>query len=366
MNILFYFPTSERSISLETLMEEFSKMGHTVFLLGWDSKGPIHTAVEQFGVSTQTFTPKSAFSPLFYFEHMRYLASYCKRHQIDLVYSHTQPVNFVSVFAQFFVKAKFYICRHHSDYIMNGSNNNAKRFDKIINRFGKRFIVPSKKVYHQLVEVEGVKNKEVRLINYAYRFENYPALDEALVLKIKKASSGKITLCAVSRFIPCKRYDLLIDTISEMVAQGLPVHINILGVGPLLEQVKTQVANLDLQDHVTFVGFTKRVLEYMNAADLVVHFSDSEASNSVIKEAGILEKPVAVCNDVGDFDDYIRNGIEGFVMSKENPKKELIYIVEQINTDKEATKTMGVRLKKSVLQNFSVENVIQAYSEVYS
>ncbi|MFT6998836.1 MAG: hypothetical protein ACJAQ4_002599, partial [Cryomorphaceae bacterium] len=28
MRILFYFPTSESSVSLETLMEEFSNLGH--------------------------------------------------------------------------------------------------------------------------------------------------------------------------------------------------------------------------------------------------------------------------------------------------------------------------------------------------
>jgi glycosyltransferase involved in cell wall biosynthesis len=102
----------------------------------------------------------------------------------------------------------------------------------------------------------------------------------------------------------------------------------------------------------------------MAAADLIVHFSDSEASNSVIKEAGLLEKRVAVCRDVGDFDDYIRDGVEGFVMDKEDPCPDFQRVVRSLFESFESTSEMGIRLKKSVLQNFSVEHVIHSYTEV--
>lgn len=365
MHILFYFPTSESSVSLETLMEEFSKMGHTVHLVGWEAKGPIHQRVEAFGVKTDVNQVDPSSSLLFYWKHFLFLVRYIKSNQIDIVYSHTQPVNFISVFAQYFSKTKFYICRHHSDYIMKGANRNAKLFDRIINRLGRRFIVPSKKVYHQLVDVEGVSKKEVRLINYAYRFENYPELDQVRIDTIREEANTELLLCTVSRFIPCKRYDVLIRCVKDLIDEGLSLKLLILGNGPLEKDSRNLVQELGLENQVVFVGFTREVLNYMATADLIVHLSDSEASNSVVKEAGLLEKRVAVCEDVGDFDDYIQDEVEGFKLNKEYPSKDLKRVLRKLGQKSDSYADMGKNLKESVLKNFSVENVIGAYSEVF-
>ena len=56
----------------------------------------------------------------------------------------------------------------------------------------------------------------------------------------------------------------------------------------------------------------------MAACDLMIHPSLSDASNSAIKEMGLLSKAVAVCSEVGDFDEYIVNDVNGFLMSPIN------------------------------------------------
>ncbi len=364
MNILFYFPTNKPSVSLETLMQEFGKKGHKVFLLGWEEKGPIHNTVEKFGVSTENYNIAKSPSYKFYWKQIRFLNQYMRKHQIDLVYAHTQPVNFVAVFAQYFVKAKFYICRHHSDYIQKEGNKNALMFDRIINKLGKAFIVPSKKVFHQLTAVEGVDPIKVRLINYAYNFDHYPKPDRERVKELREKHPAKLHLVAVSRFIPCKRYDILIATVAGLIDQGFDIQINILGEGPLLNQAKDQVEALNMNNHIHFIGYTSKVIDYMDAADIVVHFSDSEASNSVVKEAGLIKKIVAVCEDVGDFDDYIENEVHGFKLSKANPAKDFERVVKQVYGKRQEWDYLGEKLKESVLQNFSVEHVIGQYKEI--
>ena len=345
-------------------MVEFAGMGHRVHLLSQEPKGEIHKTVEKSGVITDTYSPSKSSSFLFYRKHVIYLKRYIKKNKIDLVYSHTQPANIVAVCAQAFSPARFIICRHHSDYIMNGTNRNAKIFDSIINKLGREFIVPSKKVFHQLTAVEGVDPKKVRLINYAYRFENYPEPKDESLFALSRDFPCSLRLVTVSRFIPCKRYSLLIDTIRELVDKNMDVKLLILGNGPLENELKQQVKDLQLENHVFFIGFTTDALTYISAADVVVHTSDSEASNSVIKEAGILEKLIIACADVGDFDDYIEDGKNGFLISKENTKEELIALLTKISKDKSQYNSFGPALKKSVLKHFSVENVIDEYKEV--
>ncbi len=364
MNILFYFPTNKTSVSLETLMEEFTKYGHQVFLLGTEPKGIIHQTVEKYGVKTHVHLVPQSPSWKYYLNHILFLRHFIQKNRIDLVYSHTQPVNFIAIFTQYLVKAKFYICRHHSDYIMTGTNKNAKRFDRIINALGKDFIVPSRKVYDQMTRVEKVPAEKVRLINYAYRFEHYPIPDPDRIEEIRKLYPAQLLLCTVSRFIPCKRYEVLISCVAGLIQQGLDINLMILGDGPLESALKKQVKDLQMENHIFFIGYTTEVMTYMAASDMVVHFSDSEASNSVIKEAGLLEKLVAVCEDVGDFDDYIVDGESGFLLEKVNPCNSFGKLITEIY-GKHTSYNYGPSLKVSVIDNYQVDNVIQEYKEIF-
>lgn len=346
-------------------MEAFSAKGHEVWLLGWGEKGLIHQNVEKFGVKTEVHTvPGLYYGPLQYFWYTLKLVSFVRQNKIDLVYSHTQPVNFVSVFAQFFSSARFIICRHHSDYIMNGSNRNAKKFDEVINKLGREFIVPSKKVFDQITRVEGVNPEKVRLINYAYHFERYPVPDARKISEIKKEFPTALLLCAVSRFIPCKRYDVMIRCVSDLINEGHEIKLIMLGNGPLEEEMRNLVNRLSMQEHIHFIGFTTEVMTYMAASDMVVHFSDSEASNSVIKEAGLLEKIVVVCDGVGDFSEYIQNYRNGFILDKAQPCPAFKDIIRKIKVESMSYEFLGAHLRQAVLTNFEVNNVIHHYKEV--
>lgn len=361
MNILFYFPTNKRSNSMETVMEELSNKGHRVFLLGTERKGEIHTHAESKGIETQVYTPVRGNSVIFHLRHILFLRKFVRKNRIDLVYSHTQPVNFYSVFAQFFSRARFIICRHHTDYIMKGTNRNAKLFDRVINTLGREFIVPSQKAVDQMVNHEHVDPTKIRKINLAYRFEDFPTPSESEVNSIREQYKAKMLLVTVSRFISCKRYSLLVEGVNELLKEGMDLKLLILGDGPLEHEIKEQVSELGLTEKIYFLGFRQNVMDYLKAASVVVHISESEASNSVIKESGFLEKLVIACEGVGDFNEYVENGRNGFLISRENPLPGMISALKNIDQDPERYSSYGKELKEAVMENFSVEHIIHEY-----
>ena len=365
MHILFYFPTNQRSVALETWMEEFSHRGLKVWLSGRGEKGDIHDTVETHGVKTETHSPPSGLpSILTYLWYIVKLRKFIKERNIDLIYSHTQPVNFVSVFTQFLVRARFIICRHHSDYIMKCNNAKAKRFDRIINKPGKEFIVPSKKVFHQITEIEGVDPAKVRQINYACDLEAYSEPDEIRDPEIQKYDPAQLRLCSVSRFIPCKRYDKVFDCVGQLAGSGFDLCLPMLGNGPLEEKLKAQVHDLGLEQHIHFIGFTTEVINSMAASDMIVHFFDSEGSNSVIKEAGLIKKLVSICQDVGDFDEDIEPDRNGFVQSKDRSRPDFTKVVEKVYARSADYKAMGEALREHVMKHFSFGHVIYEYNKV--
>jgi glycosyltransferase involved in cell wall biosynthesis len=90
----------------------------------------------------------------------------------------------------------------------------------------------------------------------------------------------------------------------------------------------------------------------MAASDLLIHPSLTEASNNVVKEMGVLEKGVAVCRNVGDFNDYIEEGRNGFFIDRDNLKQTVEKIIRIAYKDKEKLAVMGKELRKDVLRLF--------------
>jgi len=95
-----------------------------------------------------------------------------------------------------------------------------------------------------------------------------------------------------------------------------------------------------------------------------VLLSESEASNNTVKEAGYFEKPVAVCSQVGDFDDYLEHKKNAFLLSKTNAKQELVSTIEAMLQDKTLSAEMGRALRKKVIEDFDIEAVGRQYEEL--
>lgn len=80
----------------------------------------------------------------------------------------------------------------------------------------------------------------------------YPSIDVETVLKTKEMYSPKRNLSSVitiSRAVPNKRYDLLVDVINKV---KIPVEWLIVGVGPMIEYVKINMTNKQVK--VVFLG----------------------------------------------------------------------------------------------------------------
>ncbi len=365
MNILFYYPNRERSVALSSLMIAFQKQGHIVSLLTHEPEGALHIDVKKHGIQTFTYNIKKDIFFLFYLKHIFTLASFTKKNKIDVVYSHIQLANIISVFSQFLSPARFIICRHHSDCAYVDKNWKEKYFDLIINMLGKEFLVPSQKVYTQMVETEKIRNKNIYKIRYAYNFEDYEKPDLTTVNDIRKKYKCRLLLIKVARLIPEKRHILLFKIIRKMVDKNIDVKLLVLSDGWEKLRLLNYIAENNLQDHIYMLGYKIDVINFIAASDLVVHVSASEASNNLIKEVGLCEKPVIVCQDVGDFDEYIINNKNGIIISKTHFENELTAILEKIYDNKIDIQSLGKDLKKDILRLFSIENIIGQYEQFH-
>ena len=360
MNILIYYQSSLNSILLESLAQSFAQKGHKVFFLTTTEKGLLHNKIEKLGVPTFSYTPKVN-KLISYIAHWWYLIRFCRKHKIEVVYSHLQYVNLIAILAQYFIKAKVIPCRHHIDEVRQIGNRNALIVDKIVNALAKRIVVLSNTAIDYMVSHERVKKSKLHMIPLGYNFTLYgsPNIDE--VKKIKNQYSCDLLFITASRMVATKRHECSIQCVKYLVEKGYNVKLLITDQGERELVLKALVKELKLENHIYFIGYRVDLLNYLAASDLILHPSVSESSNQVIKEGALWSKTAIVVKGVGDFDEYIVNGENGFLVSHENTAVEMAEIITEHYSQRKSFFEIGKRLKEIVLKRFDIEVVSNAY-----
>lgn len=325
-------------------------------------KDAFHSQLEKMGIPCAVTVMDRKPSWKYYLHQARYLIKYCKKHRIDQVWSHLQEANMIAVLAQRFMKAKVITFRHHAEsafYAEYGQqfgmqrNRNEVRFDTIINRLAKTIVVPSSGVWYGMEKYERCDMRKVKLLPYIYDFSTYQQPDPDKVGVLCREYDCHLRLIMVSRMVPTKQHLPVFEIVKKLVEEGMSVKMIVMDDGPLRPQLEEYIHNSGLEQVISLVGFRTDFINYMAAADLLIHPSLTEASNNVVKELALMEKGVAVCRDVGDFNDYIRDGENGFMIDRGNLAGSIEQIIRKAYSNKEQLKGMGAELKKDVLELFS-------------
>lgn len=362
-NILIYFQNPYRNIFFESFIPGLIRRGYNVYFLTKCERGILHEKIEKLGVSTASYNPRG---PRFFrfIYHWWYLIKYCRKKKIDIVYSHLQLANLIALCAQYFIRGKVLPCRHHVDEIMQVKNKTALRIDKMVNRLAKKIIVVSDAVKRHMTGKENVRPDKIVVIPLGYDFDLYNKPDPEEVSKIKKQMDCHLLLIIIARMTAGKRHVIALQVLNKLVKEGLDIRLLILDRGAEEENLRAFIRENDLDQRVLFTGFLNNTMDYVAAADLVLHPSIIEASNQVVREAAILEKPCIVCDGVGDFNEYIINKQNSFLVAKENTLNEMCDVVREYYNKKEELKKIGTRFKEEVLKKFGIENVVEEYLQV--
>ncbi|HMJ71709.1 MAG TPA: glycosyltransferase [Cyclobacteriaceae bacterium] len=360
--ILFYTPFNLRSRDTESLMIAFRKQGHRVISLSQQRGDFIHPYLETKGIETRSYVVEE--SDAFYFlKHILFLIRFCRGKRVDVVYSHLESANFVAAVARYFIRSRVYICRHHiNEAALYGFDRSLTY--RLTYALSKKIIVVSRRALQYMVTVERVHRERILQINLAYDFSLYAAPDESEVARIRKECGGSLLLITACRLTRYKRPEVSIELLQELRRNHVDARLILLGGGEEEDAIRALIARMNLEDCVMMPGYVKNVPDYLAAADFVVHPSLLESSCVIVKEAGLIQKPVIACNGIGDFDEYIVSGINGFIVNADTFVTQSAAIIKAHMNDHERLERIGKNLNRSVHELFSIENVIHHYDEL--
>lgn len=131
-------------------------------------------------------------------------------------------------------------------------------------------------------------------------------------------SQAKIVMY-IGRIEPPKRIEDIILSFQIVHQEFSNTKLIIIGDGVLLPSMKLLTEKLNLQDCVLFTGPLKRqeLPVWINSADVTVLYSNNEGSPLSVKESLACGIPV-IGNPVGDISEIIINGINGYLLEKDD------------------------------------------------
>lgn len=173
-----------------------------------------------------------------------------------------------------------------------------------------------------------------------------------------KIDDKSFTIVNVGRLIEVKRQDRLIQAAAILKKRGFNIVVNILGTGPLEEQLKKFADDLNVKDCVNFVGFKSNPYPWIKNSDVFCLTSRSEGYSLVVAEALILNIPVISTRVTGPIELLAKGG---GIFTGESPESIADNIALLIK-DKTELKRLKEESAKAAKQ-FSIEKVMNQISD---
>lgn len=142
---------------------------------------------------------------------------------------------------------------------------------------------------------------------------NVPANTRARVRQSLNLSPDRVVIAMVARLYPVKGHKGMLQMMPTIAKACPNVTLMIVGDGPERASLEILVEQLDLREHVLFVGHRNDVPEMLAAADMAVMPSLSEGLGVAAIEALAAGKPT-VAFDTGGLREVVTDGADGRVV----------------------------------------------------
>lgn len=149
-----------------------------------------------------------------------------------------------------------------------------------------------------------------------YKWGYFPEIDYKKTIS-KSYSDGIIRLLWVGRFIDWKHPEIAVDTINGLIEKGISnIHLDMIGVGEMVNEIRDYVKTLDLTKYVSFLGSMKpsEVRSYMSNSHIFLFTSDQNEGWGVVLNEAMESGCIPIANEkIGSVPYLIQNGSNGFV-----------------------------------------------------
>lgn len=173
----------------------------------------------------------------------------------------------------------------------------------------------------------------------------------------------EVVFCSIGRLTLQKRMDLIIRAIGKLRDRGANCRLNIVGQGPLKEELQALIDELQLAGAVELCGVFEDVREILNASDVFVLSSDWEGMPNVVLEAMASGLPV-VATAVDGSTELVATDQTGLLVPAGDIDA-LATSMQRLAESAEMREQFGKAGRQRTETEYSMERMVERYEELY-
>lgn len=298
------------------------------------------------------------------FKLLHHLIRLIKRERISLIHSHLFDINFYSSVAGKIAKVP-HLCTEHGDihHPLKTSKKNLIKA-KILSLCSDKIVFVSKYTKTAFCNISKLPKGKSAVIYNGIELCNF---GKSIDIKKKKIQLGlrleDPVVGSVGSLYPVKGQIYLLKAAKKLLQKFPNVKIIIIGRGELENKLKEEAKNLNITDHVLFLGFREDTHELLKAMDVFVLPSLSEAMPLALIEAMACGLPT-IASNVGGISEVIDDGLTGFIIPPADPEAladRITYLLE----NPQCAIEIGKKALQKVKANFDLQTMIKNYSSIY-
>ncbi|MES9882598.1 MAG: glycosyltransferase [Sedimenticola sp.] len=211
---------------------------------------------------------------------------------------------------------------------------------------------------------DGMPESRTRVIPNAIDIDHHnaqPPVDLRSLLNLKPNDFVMIT---VGSLIQRKGVDLMIHGVRQLINQGIPLHLAVIGDGPEQSALQQQIDNFGLQQHIHLLGERDDVPSLLRGgADLFLSAAREEVFGLVLAEAALARLPV-IAPSVGGIPGVVTDGITGKLFKPENIKA-MNSAITTLYHSSDLRRKMGRSGRQQVAERFNVRRYCHTFEQTY-
>jgi L-malate glycosyltransferase len=204
--------------------------------------------------------------------------------------------------------------------------------------------------------------KDIRVIPNFVDTGKYRRLEQPEV-RAKFAPAAERVLIHVSNFRLVKRVQDVIRIFGE-VRKKVPSRLLLVGDGPDRSACEILTREMNLQQHVRFLGKQLELVPILSSADLMLMPSQSESFGLSALEAMACDVPV-VSSSVGGLPELQVHGETGYIAEIGDIDRMAKYAIDLLTNDAKR-RQFGRAGRARAVENFDVGKIVSMYEQYYT
>ena len=294
------------------------------------------------------------------------MATEIRRRRIDIVHAHQYTPFFYAAFARALCGGKPRLIftehgRHYPDIV---STRRRLTNGLVLNRLVNEVTAVCAFSARSLSLQDGFTGRQIRVIENGIDLARYSGEKDRITARRSVGlDPARRYVANIARFHPVKDQVTLLRAFAEIARQYQNVDLLLVGDGPLRSPLEQLAGSLAINGRVRFLGVRHDVPDILQAVDVFVLTSVSEAASITLLEAMASRVPVVV-TAVGGNPEMVHHNVEGLLVPRGDPQATAIAIAQLLD-DPEKAAAMGAAGMRRVHERYRLGSTIESYYNLY-